>query len=211
VVILGGGRVGRRLAEKLDHAGVDWRVVERSPDEVASHPRWVVGDAAELTVLEKAGLPDASTVVVTTHDDDTNLYLALYCRRLHPDIEMLARANQDRNVATLYRAGADIVVSQASLGASSAWELVGGEGTLLATEGLGLFRVPVPARLAGRTLGDAGIRERTGCSVVAVRHDGVLTPSPEPDLVLAGAAELVLIGDVVDQQRFRTTFDPTRS
>jgi voltage-gated potassium channel len=210
VVILGGGRVGRRLAEVLDEAGIDWRVVERDPAEFAGHPRWVTGDAAELSVLTDAGLPEASTVVVTTHDDDTNLYLALYCRRLRPDVEMLARANQDRNVATLYRAGADIVVSQASLGASAAWDLIGGEGTLLLTEGLGLFRVPIPARLAGRTLADAGIRERTGCSVVAVRHHDQLTASPGPEVRLPAKAELVLIGDLADQQRFHDAFGENR-
>ena len=49
-------------------------------------------------------------MVITTHDDDVNVYLAIYCRRLRPDIAIVARANLDRNVSTLYRAGADAVL-----------------------------------------------------------------------------------------------------
>ena len=51
-----------------------------------------------------------------TGNDDTNIYLTIYCRKLHPDIQIISRANRERNVSTLHRAGADFVASYASMG-----------------------------------------------------------------------------------------------
>ena len=39
---------------------------------------------------------------------------------------------------------------------------------LMVTEGLDVFRVKVPASLAGKRIVESAIRERTGCNVVAI-------------------------------------------
>ena len=49
----------------------------------------VEGNAAELAVLQKAGIERAPAVIITTHDDDMNVYLTIYCRRLRPDIQIV--------------------------------------------------------------------------------------------------------------------------
>ncbi|HMP18310.1 MAG TPA: NAD-binding protein, partial [Gemmatales bacterium] len=108
VIIIGGGRVGRATARGLQAKGIDYRIVERNSERVRYPERYTVGDAAELEVLEKAGIMKCSTVVITTHDDDINVYLAIYCRKLRPNIQILVRANQERNVTTMHRAGADL-------------------------------------------------------------------------------------------------------
>src|SRR3546814_5328556 len=69
--------------------------------------------------------------------------LTIYCRRLEPDIQIIARANLDRNVDTLHRAGADAVLSYASLGASAIWNALGPNDILVLAEGLVVFRLPV--------------------------------------------------------------------
>ena len=78
----------------------------------------VLGSAADFATLEKAGICDTPAVVITTHDDDTNVYLTLYCRKLRPDVQIISRATLERNVSTLHRAGADFVLSYASMGAT---------------------------------------------------------------------------------------------
>ena len=137
VVILGGGRVGRAVAAELTAAGVDHRIVDRLPERIAHLADHVVGDAADRAVLAEAGIDEASAVVITTHDDDTNVYLTLYCRRLRPDIEILGRVRTDRNLTTMHRAGADVVLSYASTGAMEAWNALRGGSTLVLAEGLG--------------------------------------------------------------------------
>src|SRR5690606_12986372 len=137
---------------------------EQRPERVRDPELYVVGDAAELEVLNAAGMQEASAVLITTHDDDVNVYLTIYCRRLRPDIQVIARANHDRNVATLNRAGADAVLSYASIGATALWNTLGLNDALVLAEGLEMFRLGVPPALAGKTLAQADVRRHTGCN-----------------------------------------------
>ncbi|HUG67621.1 MAG TPA: NAD-binding protein [Pirellulaceae bacterium] len=202
VVIIGGGRVGRSTARGLQAQGVDYRIVEHNPERVRDSEHYIIGDAAELEVLTRAGIANCSSVVITTHDDDVNVYLAIYCRRLRPDVQILARANQDRNVSTLHRAGADFVMSYASTGASSLFNLLKRGKILLLAEGLDVFRVPVPGSLVGRTLVECQFRQTTGCNVVAVVQDGKCDANPDPHRPLAAHAELIIVGDAESEERF---------
>lgn len=202
VVIIGGGRVGRATAKSLLDQGVEYRLVERNPKRIYDRERYVLGDAAELEVLDRAGIMNCQSVVITTHDDDVNVYLAIYCRRLRPDVQILARANQDRNVSTLHRAGADFVMSYASTGANSIFNLLRSGHILLLTEGLDVFRIPVPPSLVGRTLVESQFRQSTGCNVVAIEQDGTFDVNPDPHRPLSATAELIVVGDAESQERF---------
>jgi voltage-gated potassium channel len=208
VVILGGGRVGRAVARNLKEAGHPSRIVERQaervrhldPDEV------VVGDAADLEVLREAGIEQAPAIVVTTHDDDMNVFLTLYSRKLRPRAEILGRVEHERNITTMHRAGADFVLSYASMGAIEAWNALRDDSTLLLAEGLVVFRVPVPADLAGRPLADSDLPAATGCQVVGIVRDGVCSTDLRPDAPLPSDAELLLIGDEEAEERFYTRY-----
>ncbi len=202
VVIIGGGRVGRAVGRTLEADGIDYRIVERLPERVREPDHYVVGDAAELEVLEAAGIHRAAAVVITTHDDDVNVYLALYCRKLRPEVQIIARANLDRNVTTLHRAGADAVLSYASTGATAIWNRLGLNPTLVLAEGLDVFQVDVPDGLVDRSLAEAGIRRRTGCNVVAIVEDGRVQSNPDPARLLPADAELIVIGDSEAERHF---------
>lgn len=200
VVIIGAGRVGRAAAKAFAAAGIAYRIIEQQPDRIHDD-HYVLGDAADLSVLETAGIRTATGVLITAHDDDVNIYLAIYCRKLRPDLRIVARANLDRNVSTLYRAGADDVLSYASTGAAAIWNQFRGNDTLVIAEGLDVFRSPVPASMRGKTLATSGLRASTGCNLVAIELDGQLLGNPPADTVLAADAGLVLIGDITGQER----------
>lgn len=206
VVVIGGGRVGRATARTLAASGIRCRIVERLPERVRPGLDYVTGDAADREVLRRAGIEDASAVVVTTHDDDMNLYLTLYCRKLRPRAEILGRVNLDRNLSTMHRAGADFVLSYASTGAVEAWNALRDDSTVLLAEGLVVFRVAVPPALHGRSLREARIPERTGCTVIGVTRGGSCRTSLDIDEPLPAGGELVLIGDDRSEQRFLARF-----
>ncbi len=209
-VILGGGRVGRAAGHAFGTAGVPYRIVEQRAERIRAQDTYVLGDAAELGVLKEAGIDEAGTVVITTHDDDMNVYLTIYCRRLRPDVTIVGRANLDRNVTTLYRAGADAVLSYASTGATEVWNHLRKNDTLLVAEGLNVFRRPVPEALAGRALADAHIRRDTGCNVVAVEATGTMRGNPDAPAPFPAHGSLVLVGDPADEARYDDRYHPTK-
>ncbi|MBT8336014.1 MAG: NAD-binding protein, partial [Gemmatimonadetes bacterium] len=170
VLILGGGRVGTAAARALEDRGIDFRIVEQNPKAVQIPDRTTVGNAAELTVLQEAGVDEAPTVMVTTADDATNIYLTIYCRRLRPDVQIVSRATLERNVSTLHRAGSDFVMSYASMGSNAVLNVLQGGDVVMVAEGLDVFRVSVPEGLRGVALRESGIRGHTGCHVVAFQE-----------------------------------------
>jgi len=202
VVILGGGRVGRATAQALALRGLDYRIVELLPERILDPEKYILGSAAQLEVLEKAGFRETPTVIITTHEDDLNVYLTIYCRQLRPDVQILSRATEERNVATLHRAGADSVLSYASMGAGAAMKILQGGKTLMLAEGLYLFEVRVPELLAGKAVAESSIREKTGCSVVATRTAQGVEVVSDPWSSLEPGAEIVLIGSAEAERCF---------
>ena len=202
VVIIGGGRVGRAVARGLSQRGVDYRLVDRDASEVGDEANCVLGNAAELEVLKRACIMESPAVAITTSDDDMNVYLAIYCRRLRPDIQIVARANLERNIQTLHRAGADFVMSYASMGANIILNVLERSSTLMIAEGLDVFRLDVPEDLVGESIAESGIRPRTGCTVVALETNGEIQIPPDPHIPLPAGAALVLIGSVEAEERF---------
>lgn len=202
VVILGGGRVGRATARALAQRDIDYRIVESSPDRIRDPEKYVLGSAADLAVIEEAGIRETGTVIITPRDDDLNVYLTIYCRRLRPDVQILCRATHDRNVANLHRAGADSVLSYASIGAGAAMNMLRRSRILMVAEGLELFSVPLPESLSGKALAESAIREDTGCSVVAVQTGRGMEVAPDPNQTLPANADILLIGTADSEGKF---------
>lgn len=202
VILIGSGRIGKATAEALEERGVKYRVIEQDPRRVIDPVNTIVGNAADPEILEEAGIATTPTVIITTNDDDTNLYLTLLCRQSNPDVEIIARCTLDKHVKALHKAGADFVQSYASIGASSIFNLLQKSRVVTVTQGLDVFRVNVPEEVVGKQIMECGIREKTGCTIIGY-HDGeTLQPNPRPDTVLEKGREMLMIGDWESRNRF---------
>jgi len=210
VLILGGGRVGKAAAEALRERGVAYRIVEKNPKLVTADHDHIVGSAADLDTLVRAGIREAPSVFVTTHNDDVNVYLTIYCRRLRPDIQILSRATLDRNIGILHSAGADLVMSHASMAANTIINLLSPGKVVMLTEGLNIFRVKVHPSLEKKSLVQSGIRQQTGCSAIAVVRDGRVEINPDPGRPLAPGDEMIVIGTADAEKCFMDRY-PERS
>lgn len=206
VVIIGSGRVGRATAEALDERQIEWKMIEKLPERVRDRTRAIIGDAAELDVIVESGMRESSSVIITTHDDDVNIFLTILYRRLRPNIQIICRCTDEINVSTLHRAGADLVLSYASMGANSIFNELRGSDTLLLAEGVNVFPVRVPPSLAGSTIGDSAIRAETGCTVIAVELNGKRVINPPPETIMPAGAEMVLIGTLEAEEEFLAQF-----
>lgn len=202
VIIIGAGRVGRATAKSLNDRKMDFVVVEKDPVRAKRCGTFVVGDAADREILYEAGMDKAHTVIITTHDDDTNIYLTLYCRRLKPDLKIIARATLERNVSTLHRAGADFVMSYASMGANAIYNILERDEVLMIAEGLNVFRTKTPIKLIDKSIREIDLRKETGCSIVAIQIDDEMIINPNPDYVLRVDTELVIIGSYESEKEF---------
>ena len=206
VVIIGGGRVGRATAAALRRRNIDYRIVEQLPERILDPDKFILGSGADKLSLKKAGFDDTPTVIVTTGDDETNVYLTINCRLLRPDVHIISRSSLERTVAALHRAGSDFVMSYASMGANALFNLLQRSDLLMIAEGLDVFKVRVPDSLAGKSLADAAIRKKTGCSVIGIDSDEHTIPSPEPDAILPHGSEIVLIGTPAGEMEFLKQF-----
>jgi len=206
ILIVGGGRVGRATAEQLTKAGVKWTIIEKRSSRVHFPDNTIVGDASDFDVLVRSGLRDAATVIVTTHDDEVNIFLTIFYRRLRNDVQIISRCTQDIYAARMHRAGADLTLSYASMGANTIFNELRASDTVLLAEGVNIFTTNVPTSLIGKTLAESALRSRTGCSIIAIEISGERAINPAPDILLGEEAKLVLIGSLEAEQQFFSTF-----
>ncbi len=133
VIICGYGRCGQNLARILEREGIPYIALDLDPDRVrqatAAGDSVVFGDAARMQALVAAGLSRASAVVVT-YLDVPGAMKVLACSRSHaPQVPVIVRTQDDRDLERLRAAGATEVVPEALEGslmlASHALALVG--------------------------------------------------------------------------------------
>jgi Trk K+ transport system NAD-binding subunit len=206
VIIVGAGRVGRGIAEAFNERGLNYRIIDKNPERIKDDDRYILGSAEDFSILEEAGIREAPCILITTHDDDMNIYLTIYARKLRPNIQIISRSTLQRNVTTLHRAGADFVLSYATMGANAIFNILERNDIIIVAEGLDVFTVETPPELVGQSLLDSQIRQKTGCSVLSIRKDSQQVINPDPDFEITSESELVMVGTTEDEKQFMEMF-----
>ncbi|MFC6727638.1 potassium channel family protein [Natronoarchaeum mannanilyticum] len=190
IVVVGNGLVGRTAATAIRKTGREVVVVDADPD---TNPD-VLGDARDRETYHKAGIDDAAAVVLALGDDTASVFASLVVEQVAPNVEVIARANEGDNVAKLYRAGSDYVVSLSSVtGRMLATNLLD-EEVLTPESQLELIRAEAPD-LVGERLGDTDVRAETGATVVAVERGDDVIADLDPEFSFAPGDVLLVAGD----------------
>jgi Trk K+ transport system NAD-binding subunit len=203
VVIAGYGRAGHAAEAALEGSDATLTVLDRDAQEGVD----VVGDVRDPSVLEAAGIPEATAALVAVNDDTTAIFATLVMRRLNPDLYIVVRANRAEDEPKLLRAGADLVQSLASVSgrmvASTLFE--DGDDELLGTQ-VQVVQRPVGG-LQGQTPAEAHVRSRTGATILAVARGGDLHAHVDPHAFTFDAGDEVLIAGTGDSIRqFEETY-----
>lgn len=210
VLVIGGGKVGRNAARALKRRGVAVHMLEKRaelrPTLEKIADQVVIGDASDLEIIQAAGIDAVPSVILTTNDDTTNIFLAIYCRKLNPATIIVSRIRHRRNIEAIHRAGADFALSDAQLAVQSVIGAMESRGISLLGEGLDLFDLPVPRSLAGKALRDTEIRARTGLSVIALVSGDRVDGAPTPDRVLETDTRLLFVGTSEQAASFEAEF-----
>ena len=121
VIVLGYGDLTEPILEELDaRDGTEYAVV--TTDETAARRLGerdipvFTADPSDVDPLERVNIDGARAVVVATNDDARDALAILTARQLNPDVRIVAAVTQRENVNKLRRAGADQVISPATLG-----------------------------------------------------------------------------------------------
>ena len=113
VVLVGFGRVGRRIAEQLDQRGIPYVVVEQNREQVevlrGRGLAAVSGNAAEPAVLVQAHIAHAAMLVVATPDPVNVRQMVDTARTLNPAIETVLRTHSEEESQMLRQEGLGIV------------------------------------------------------------------------------------------------------
>ncbi|MCQ8902685.1 MAG: TrkA family potassium uptake protein, partial [Methanothrix sp.] len=209
LLVVGYGDVGQRLVRLLCEHGIRPVVVDRR-DLATDRFEHVKGDGYSEDVLIKAGIKDASCIMIMLNNDHDAIYATLVARNLNPGAFIISRANHLLSTEKLYRAGADYVASVPLVASKMLLTMVtpASEDLTILHEGLELRRYEVRRRsaMAHRTLREVALIERFGCTVVAIDRAGdpVLSISGETE-ILPGDV-LVLLGPPGSMDRFSRTF-----
>ncbi|MDH4196438.1 MAG: potassium channel protein [Candidatus Aminicenantes bacterium] len=209
VIIVGFGRMAEVVCKELEAAGVEFLIVESSPQRfaVAEEHNYNVlnASATDEEALKAAGIEKARVFVALLPDDVDNLFTILSARELNPSLVIITRALDAANEKKLYKAGATRVVSPYDLTSHRIVRMVQTPNVvdffdfLLSSHKYTLSLeekvIGEKSDLVGKTIRDAGLRERFNAIIVAVRRDGEMTFNPGPDLTLQSGDILILIGE----------------
>ncbi|QDU54732.1 cation:proton antiporter domain-containing protein [Aeoliella mucimassa] len=127
-IVIGAGLIGRQVTSLLEIAGKDVCLVDFSP--INLHPfaqqgiRTVAGDATQPSILQRAGIAEASIAVLSVPDDQAAISIVQQLRKTNPNCYVVVRCRYQANVARLSKVGADEIVSEESVASNEMLQML---------------------------------------------------------------------------------------
>jgi Trk K+ transport system NAD-binding subunit len=121
-IVVGLGKVGFQVAADLHILGMDLVAIEAKEDsDNISAARLlfsiIIGNAGRSSVLQKAGLASARTILALTDDPMLNLSVALHARACNPQIKTIIRIYEPNFAERLRGLNFDAVISTSAIAA----------------------------------------------------------------------------------------------
>ncbi len=177
-IVAGYGEVGRKVDQLLRDAGEIVKVIDSKGGSGVD----VVGNVLEPGVLEAAGVAAAQVLILALDSDSSTLFATVIVKDQAPDITVIARVNKAQNVERIHHAGADFALSVSQVsGQILAHRLLRQEAIAVDPQ-LRVLKASA-SRLAGRRPRSLDVRQKTGCSIVAVERGDDLIVELGPDFV----------------------------
>ncbi len=208
-IVCGFGRVGRFVAAELHREKVPFIVLDQSEEAVEACQelgyRAILGNAAQLDNLRRAGVQAARCLITAVDSDAENVFIILTVRETRDDILIIARCNYEDSEPKLRRAGADRVISPYALAGSRIAGLVSRPGVtdfldvVLHSKDMELWLeeivVDAGSEIEGQSLGETRLRNELGVTVLAIELPGSrVVAHPEADTPLPVGARLIVLG-----------------
>ena len=120
-ILCGYGRVGKVVFQELYKRKQNVIIFDKNPEateDLVENENLVVinKDATENNLIAQAVNDKCRSVIISTGDDVTNLFIVLTIRETNPDAWIVSRASKIENISRLKKAGADKIVSPEVIG-----------------------------------------------------------------------------------------------
>jgi len=216
-IVCGIGMVGLYVAHELYATKRPQIVVDNDPErfELLKLRRievpFLLGDATENELLERAKIKDAKGLFATTNSDNDNIVITLTAKQLNPNLRVVCRCNDTKNVDKIKRAGADSVVALSYIGGlRMAADMVrphatdflesmfhGREHPLRVEE----VRVPEDSPFLGKSIEELELTSMGNLLLLAVRRtEGDWVYNPPLDLTLEKEMRLIVLATPEERQ-----------
>jgi voltage-gated potassium channel len=222
-IVCGGGRMGKIVVEEMNRSGQDFVLVEsedaRLSDLFRQYPdiHTIEGDATKEQTLMSAGIDRAAGLAACLPKDADNILLCLTARGLCPTLTIVARAVDEETIDKLTRAGADHAISPNITGGVRVASMLLRPSVVnfldVATTGVGDMTLRLEeseitsnSPLVGVSLAQAGIPQRTGLIVLALRRGVKAGPArynPGPETRLEAGDVMIVLGRQEQVQQLR--------
>jgi trk system potassium uptake protein TrkA len=200
VVIVGGGKLGKRIAKNLSDQGISARLIEKNPERARATaeelPDVLVfnGDATDSETLKEAGVTSADYFIALTGDDENNVLSALLAKNLgakratvlytKPDyIDLIEAIGVDRAVSVRL-ATANEILSLLRIGGVAHVALVE-EGRAEVLE----FEITKNTKILGSPLKKAGFPSGAIAGIVSRGNDVII---PRGDYIPAVGDRIIV-------------------
>lgn len=218
-IICGLGRTGQRVVRQMMHAGHRVVAIDSDAKQIEQCREWGVvalaGDATDDAMLRQAGIERAKTIAAVTSSDAANAMICLSASAIAPDVNIIARAEDESSVQKLTRAGALIVVNPSEYGGDGIAEsLVHPEVARLlfagnaVEEAIRFAEVEITGEYphVGRTISQIGAANPRVVFVASRSNEGDICMRPRADTVLEEGQFLIIAGsprDIAMLQSFK--------
>ena len=209
VLLIGLGRFGRHMAQKLNDMHHQVLVIDKDERKVQEAMSYVtnaeIGDATDPALIDSLGVKDFDLCVVTmSHDLQASLEItALLKKKGAPYV--LVRVSRDTHAQFLLACGADEIIYPEKEMAD--WAAVRYSGdhvydyTRLSSDHA-IYETEIPDAWIGHTVIDLGVRQRYHLNILAIRRNGNVEPMPGPSYQFMPGDRTVLLGSDKDVQKF---------
>lgn len=206
VIIAGFGDVAKRTVEILKKHEKHITVIVKNRTD---HQNFIQGDITSKELLMNAGLKEASTYIISVDEDDEAIFSVLAAKTINPNIRIIARTNSHHNVAKLYKAGADFVLSFSKVGGNMISSLlIEHHQKNIPDFDIHFFDHRINQSLNGKKIAQTKILTHTGCLIAAVKKPTKeIFPNPSPNMLLNENDVLILLGNRQNIERFKNMYE----
>ncbi|HJH32513.1 MAG TPA: potassium channel protein [Methanosarcinaceae archaeon] len=218
LIVLGYGDVGKQVVAVLQDSDVRFVVVDMSENVLeGANFDYVIGNGADEEVLKKAGLENASTVIVTLSSDTDVIFATLISRGLNPESTILARANSERSIDKIYKAGADYVASLSIVAGQMLAKITATclgcvckdiDEDIMLYEGIDIEKhhVHKGSDLIGKSVAELDIRHTVGCTIIGIERDKKVITDIDPSIVIKNGDIMAVVGSKLQVAAFKKQY-----